>query len=129
VQLKRSSRGGTGLIALALAALALAACEPQVEAPTTRRACFHMVPDQTQELGQRFNQLPGKYESLEFCAAALEAVRVRGGRGEIAGAYQGQFLFHNRRGIYVAKTFDGARYMALVRTGDGRLAMPGAVRR
>jgi hypothetical protein len=29
----------------------------------------------------------------------------------------------------VAQKYDGARYMALIRTGDGRLAMPGAVRR
>ena len=121
--------GKAGLVAIAFAATALAACEPQVEAPTARRACFHMVPDKAEQIGQRFNRLPGNYESLEFCAAALEAVRVRGGRGEIAGAYQGQFLFHNRRGIYVARRFDGARYMALIRTGDGRLAMPGAVRR
>ena len=111
------------------AAAAVAGCEPQVEAPTTRGACFHMVADEAAENGQRFNRLPGTYPSLEYCAAALEAVRLRGGRGEIAGAYQGQFLFHNRRGIYVAQKFDGARYMALVRTGDGRLAMPGAVRR
>lgn len=116
------------LLAVAGAA-ALAACEPQVQAPTVRGACFHMVADEAAEQGRRFNRLPGKYPSLEYCAAALEVVRLRGGRGEIAGAYQGQFLFHNRRGIYVAQKFDGARYLALVRTGDGRLTMPGAVRR
>ena len=118
----------TRLLLLAGAA-ALAGCEPQLEAPTTRGACFHMVADSAAEHGQRFNQLPGRYESLEFCAAALEAVRARGGRGEIAGAYQNQFLFHNRRGIYVAQKHDGTRYLALVRTGDGRLAMPGAMPR
>ncbi len=116
-------------LAVIAGAAALAACEPQLEAPTTRGACFHMVPDPAAEHGERFNQLPGKYQSLEYCAAALEAVRARGGRGEIAGAYQSQFLFHNRRGIYVAQKYDGARYLALVRTGDGRLAMPGAVPR
>lgn len=128
MHVKTPFRSG-GLIALAVAAVGLAACEPQVEAPLTRRACFHMVPDEAEEFGQRFNRLPGSYESLEYCAGALEQVRLQGGRGEIAGAYQGQFLFHNRRGIYVAQKFDGARYLALVRTGDGRLAMPGAVRR
>lgn len=117
------------LVAIAAGAGALVACEPELQAPTTRGACFHMVPDPAAEQGQRFNRLPGRYPSLEYCAAALEAVRVRGGRGEIAGAYQTQFLFHNRRGIYVAQKFEGARYLALVRTSDNRLAMPGAVPR
>lgn len=107
----------------------LAACEPGLEAPTTRGGCFHMVADAGAENGHRFNALPGKYVSLEYCAAALEVVRLRGGRGELMGSYQSQFLFLNRRGIYVAQKFEGARYLALVRTGDGRLAMPGAVRR
>jgi hypothetical protein len=119
----------TRLALTAAAALVLSACEPQLEAPVTRGACFHMVPDPAAEHGQRFNRLPGTYVSLEYCAAALEAVRARGGRGEINGAYQTQFLFHNRRGIYVAQRYDGARYLALVRTRDNRLAMPGAAPR
>jgi len=118
-----------GATALALAAgLVVAGCEPALEAPRVRGACYHLVPPQ-EGLETRFNRLPGEYQSLEYCAAALEHVRRRGGRPEINGAYGGQFLFHNKRGIYVAQRYDGARYMALVRTGDGRLAMPGAVRR
>ena len=114
------------LVALAAAALGLSACEPELEAPRVRGACYHLVKKEGAE--PQFNRIPGQYESMEYCAGALEAVRRRGGRGEIEGAYGGQFLFHNRRGIMVAQKYDGARYMALVRTGDGRLAMPGAVR-
>jgi hypothetical protein len=115
----------TGLAALAGSVL-LTACEPKLEAPQVRGACYHLVTKQGQP--PRFNQVPGNYTSLEYCAAALEAIRRRGGRPEIRGAYGGQFLFHNKRGIMVAQSYDGMRYMALVRTGDGRLAMPGAVR-
>lgn len=118
-----------GAALAALAAAGLAACEPELQAPRTRGACFHMVADPAAEGGQRFNLLPGRYQSLEYCAAALEAVRIRGARGEIAGAYQGRFLFHNRRGIYAAERYDGARYLALVRTRDGRLSIPGAMPR
>lgn len=115
-------RGAAGLILLALAA-----CGAELEAPRVRGACYHLVAREGQEV--RFNRLPGEYQSLEYCAAALEVIRRRGGRPEIQGAYGGQFLFHNKRGIMVAQRYNGMRYMALVRTGDGRLAMPGAVRR
>ena len=115
------------LAALAVATSVLSACQPALEAPRVRGACYHLV--KPEGAAPRFNRLPGQYESLEYCAAALEVVRRRGGRGEIEGSFGGQFLFHNRRGIMVAQKYDGARYMALVRTGDGRLAMPGAVRR
>lgn len=118
-----------GATALTVAAgLVVAGCEPELEAPRVRGACYHLVPARE---GQepKFNRLPGEYQSLEYCAAALEHVRRRGGRAEIQGAYGGQFLFHNKRAIYSAQSYGGTRYVALVRTGDGRLAMPGAVRR
>lgn len=118
------TRGGSSLALVA--GLVLAACQPELEAPRARSACYHLVLKEGREA--KFNRLPGNYESMEYCAAALEVIRRRGGRGEINGAYGGQFLFHNRRGIYVAQKFNGMRYMALVRTSDGRLAMPGAVR-
>jgi hypothetical protein len=115
-------------LAVLLAVTATAgACQPTLEAPRERGACYHLVKPEGGK--PRFNRLPGQYESMEYCAAALEVVRRRGARGEIEGSYGGQFLFHNRRGIMVAQKYDGARYMALIRTGDGRLAMPGAVRR
>ena len=39
------------------------------------------------------------------------------------------FIFLEKEGIYVGQTYEGPRFMSLVRTGDGRLAVPGAIRR
>ncbi len=50
-------------------------------------------------------------------------------RQEVTGAYQGQFIFVDRRGVSFARTLEGARFFALARTGDGRLAVPGAIER
>jgi hypothetical protein len=47
----------------------------------------------------------------------------------VTGAYQGQFLFLDPRGVFTAQTIDGYRYPFMVRTGDGRLAVPGAMPR
>jgi hypothetical protein len=115
------------LLGLATALALTAGCEKEVEAPTTRKACFHMVP--LEEAPPKFNRLPGSYESMEYCAAALEMVRLQGRRQQITGSFQGQFIFATSRGIFVGQGLDGPRYLALVRTGDGRLAVPGAVRR
>ena len=109
-----------------LAALLASGCQDNaVKAPTTRAACWHMVPQA--EGPPKFNRLPGHYASLEYCAGGLELIRRRGGRATVTGAYQGQFIFVERRGLFAGKTLTGARYLALVRTGDGRLAIPGAV--
>lgn len=114
-----------GSALLAAAALTAAGCEERLKAPTVRAACYHMVGKV--EEGVKFNKLPGEYQSLEFCAAGLEMVRLQGARQQINGAYQGQFLFISSRGIFVGQEVDGPRYIALVRTRDGRLAIPGAV--
>lgn len=71
---------------------------------------------------------------IEFCAARLEEMRLRflslgGNRREVIGAYQGQFIFIDRAGVSFGKTLEGSRFMALARTGDGRLAIPGAIQR
>jgi hypothetical protein len=81
----------------------------------------------------RFNQLAKNQPDLEHCAAQLEIMRVRFNRlgadeQEVTGAYQGQFIFIDPRGVFTGRTLDGTHYPALVRTGDGRLAVPGAVR-
>ena len=112
---------------LAALVLAAAGCEKKVEAPFTRKACFHMVP--VEGAAPKFNRLPGVYESMEYCAAAIEMVRLQGRRQQITGSFQGQFIFATSRGIFVGQELEGPRYLALVRTGDGRLAVPGAVRR
>ena len=119
-----SARAAAVLIA---AATLLTACQDnRVKAPTERGVCWHLIPQG--ENPPKFNRLPGTYPSLEYCAGGLELVRRRGTRPEITGAYQGQFIFVERRGLFAGKTLTGPRYLALVRTGDGRLAIPGAER-
>ena len=116
------------LLAAVAAALALAGCEGDaVRAPTERAACWHMVQKKA-DAARRFNRLPGRYETLEYCAAGLELIRRQGARRTVTGAYQGQFIFVEPRGLFVGKSLTSGRYLALVRTSDGRLAIPGAVR-
>ena len=43
------------------------------------------------------------------------------------GAYQGNYLFLGRNGVFTSTSLEGARWPALVRTSDGRLAPPSAV--
>ena len=45
----------------------------------------------------------------------------------VVGAYQGNFIFVQREGIFTSRAWEQNRYLALVRTGDGRLAIPGAM--
>jgi hypothetical protein len=121
------------LAALALAAAsaaALAGCEKKIEAPYDKGVCFHMVPLTGGKV--KFNILSRNRPSLESCAASLEGMRERflglGGSDEnIIGAYQGNFLFLGRTGVFTSTSLTGARWPALVRTSDGRLAIPSAV--
>ena len=48
---------------------------------------------------------------------------------EVAGAYQGRFIFVDREGVKFGKSLTGSRFFAMARTGDGRLAIPGAIQR
>ncbi|MDX5332238.1 MAG: hypothetical protein LPK04_13670, partial [Caulobacteraceae bacterium] len=92
--------------------------------------CYHVV--RTPEGELKYNKLPGTQPTLENCAAALEAMRVRflqmgGSRRVLVGAYQRNFIFVQPEGIFTAPSLEQNRYLALVRTGDGRLAIPGAM--
>ena len=112
------------------AALVLAACEKNIEPPFVRGVCFHAIPLKNGQI--RFNQLSVNQPSIEHCAASLEVMREQflglgGGSEEIMGAYQGSYIFLQRQGIFVSQSLHGIRYLALVRTGDGNLTMPGAV--
>ena len=118
------------LAPLLCAALVLAACEKNIEPPFVRGVCFHAVPLKNGDI--RFNQLSVNQPNIEHCAASLEAMREQflglgGGSDEIMGAYQGSYIFLQRQGIFVSQSLHGIRYLALVRTGDGNLTMPGAV--
>lgn len=119
----------TALI-VGLSALALSACVQRTRPPGEPGICYHVVgqPDG----GLKYNKLKGQQPNLENCAAALEGMRVRflrmgGTSRELVGAYQGNFLFLQKEGIFTSNSLEGHRYLALVRTGDGRLAIPGAM--
>ena len=121
------------IAAMAAGALALAACEKAVEAPFDRGVCYAVERGDKGE-APRFNKVADNQPQIEFCAARLEEVRLRflrmgGSRQQITGSYQGQFIFIDRGGVWLSKSLDGGRFNAMARTGDGRLAMPGAIQR
>ena len=120
-------------LALGISALALSACSPTTKAPFDRGICYAVQVGAEGEAPQ-FNVVARDQPQIEFCAARLEEMRLRflslgGNRREIIGAYQGQFIFIDRSGVAFGKTLEGSRFMALARTGDGRLAIPGAIQR
>ena len=111
---------------------ALAGCSPNsIDAPTDVGVCWHMV--QMKAGKYRFNKLADNQPNLENCAARLEAMRLQfnalGARqDQEIGAYQGQFIFLQPEGVFTARSLEATRYPALVRTEDGRLAIPGAMK-
>ncbi|MGA2951734.1 MAG: hypothetical protein ABSD80_05810 [Caulobacteraceae bacterium] len=117
------------LIVLA-SGVALAACDKQIDAPTQAGVCWKM--ERPPNAPPKFNALASGVPDLEHCAAQLESNRIRVQslglpQTEATGAYQGQFLFIDRRGVFTAQTYKGYQYPFMVRTGDGRLAVPGAM--
>lgn len=115
---------------LTAAAALLGACEKQIEAPLDTGVCYAVGPGPNGEI--KFNVVARNIPNIENCAAQLEGMRLRflrmGGQNrEISGAYQGNFLFLRADGIFRAEHWEGNQYLMLVRTGDGRLVIPGAV--
>jgi hypothetical protein len=113
-----------------VAAFGLSACEKHIEAPFERGVCFHVVPLTGGKV--KFNKVAENRPNLESCAAALEGMRERflalgGTNRDMVGAYQGNFLFLGNTGVFTGPTLEGARWPALVRTQDGRLAIPSAM--
>lgn len=115
---------------LALSLLAgLSACVKRTEPPGDAGVCFHVVPQKDGSL--KYNRLV-QAKNLETCAANLEAMRIKflrlgGSTQDIYGAYQANFLFLQKEGVFTSTSLEGTRYVALVRTGDGRLAIPSAM--
>ncbi|HEY2750580.1 hypothetical protein [Phenylobacterium sp.] len=108
---------------------ALGGCAKRTEPPGDVGVCYHVVPQKDGKL--KFNKLVNA-PNLETCAANLEAMRVKflrmgGTQQDIYGAYQANFLFLQQEGVLTSTSLEGPRYVALVRTGDGRLAIPGAM--
>lgn len=124
------SRHPHGLVAAAASLLALAGCAKQIAAPTTTGVCWQAIPLKNGDI--RFNKVSEHEPNMESCAAALEGMRLRfltlgGNNREVIGAYQGNFLFLERNGIFMSQRFNGNRYFALGRTADGRLATAAAL--
>ena len=119
------------LFVLAVAALALTACAKKTKPPGDAGVCYHVV--QQKDGSLKYNKLV-KAPGLDVCAANLEAMRIKflmlgGNQTDIYGAYQSNFLFLVKEGVMTSTSLEGPRYVALVRTGDGRLAIPGAMPR
>jgi hypothetical protein len=117
------------LIAAVAASAVLSACSQRTEPPGDAGICYHVVPQKGGKL--KYNRLVVA-PNLETCAANLEAMRLKflrmgGTQQDIYGAYQANFLFLQREGVLTSTSLEGPRYVALVRTGDGRLAIPGAM--
>lgn len=118
------------LALLAVAALGLAGCKKAIQAPVDTGICYHMAP---QDDGTyKFNIVARNIKNIENCAAQLEGMRLRflrmgGQTKELMGTYQGSFILVRRNGIYRAQKWEGTEYIMLLRTGDGRLVIPGAV--
>jgi hypothetical protein len=118
---------------LTVSSLALVGCEKQTKAPFETGVCFQVATNKDGTL--RYNPVARNVPQMELCAAELEGARlrfVRMGQSNslgMVGAYQGSFIFVEKEGIYVGQTYEGPRFMSLVRTGDGRLAVPGAIHR
>jgi hypothetical protein len=125
------TRFHASLVSLALAATlaGLSGCSPP-PAPDDAGVCWHMIPGKDGK--PQFNRLADKVPNIETCAMKLEVMRIQflkvgGTRREISGAYQGQYLWLQREGVYVSQTLEGNRYPALKRLPDGTLAVPSAV--
>ena len=118
------------LLLTLLTPIALAGCDKTLDAPTDPGVCWHLVKESGGAV--KFNRLADHQPDLEHCAAQLAMMRQRFQalgqmQSEVVGAYQGQFLFLDRTGVSTAQTYDGFRYPFMVPTGDGRLAVPGAM--
>lgn len=120
------------LLIAGLSVVALSACSKKTRPPGDPGTCYHVVAQADGKL--KYNKLPSAQPDLEHCAAALEAMRIRflqmgGSTSELVGAYQSNFIFLQREGIFTGPSLEGARFPALVRSGDGRLVVPGAMPR
>ena len=118
------------LLFAAACGLTLAGCQAKIEVPAAPNGpCFLVAPQQDATVN--FTAMPDLQPNMENCAARLEENRVRwlrmgGTRREVIGYYGSQYLFVDSAGVSMSRTLDGGRFIALRRTHDGRLAIPGA---
>ena len=118
------------IAALTAATALLAACQETVQAPLDKGICYAIGTGPKGEI--KFNVVARNVPNIENCAAQLEGVRLRflrmgGQTREISGAYQGNFIHLRSEGIFRSQRWEGNQYLMVVRSGDGRLVIPGAV--
>ena len=122
---------------LGSAVAGLCGCAPGPQAPAEAGVCYHVVVDGKDQAGgvvsgkYRFFVLQRGVPDLEHCAAALDGMRVRflslgGSAREVAGVYQGEYLFVDARGVFSSSAMDASPFPLLRRTEDGRLVPPSA---
>src|SRR5258708_31690692 len=112
-------------LAAVAASAVLAACRQRTEPPGDVGVCYHVVPQKGGKL--KYNRLVTA-PNLETCEANLEAMRLKflrmgGTQQHIYGAYQSNFLFSQQEGVLTSTSLEGPRYVAPMRTGDGRVAI------
>lgn len=117
------------LTAVLTATAGLAACEKTVPAPTDVGVCYALAVNPDQSL--KFNKVADKQPRIENCEVELEKIRLRfialgSSNREVAGAYQGSFIWVSPEGVFVSETLKGHRYPSLFRKEDGTLNIPGA---
>ncbi|MFT4090371.1 MAG: hypothetical protein QM645_06540 [Asticcacaulis sp.] len=116
---------------LIAAATGLSACDTnRLVAPKDRSVCYHVGFPKDQ--APKFNVVEKDVPSIEYCAAYLDKLRIdflRMGspRTNLVGTYQGTFLFVDSRGVRTGQTYEGPRFVLLVKAPDGRLVMPGTI--
>jgi hypothetical protein len=122
------------LSAVSAVILGLGACQRDpYPAPAEAGVCYQAIflKKGGELTGVKFNKLTENEPTIEKCAASLEGMRLRflpmGGAEEIVGAYQGNYIFLVKEGIFRADKLDGTRYPMLVRLGNGQLGQPGSL--
>ena len=90
------------------AALALSGCDTSMEAPINAGYCWRIAMDADGK--PQFTPITADVHNLETCAAHLEAVSMREKKPELAGAYQGQFIFITPKMVQSSMHLKGVRY-------------------
>ena len=93
------------LVLVLFCAALLAACG-DVGAPTRPGVCWRMTATTDKP---RFLAISSGVASLDDCAAQLEAFHLQG-QGNVAGAFQGYFIFIDQRLVASAPSLNGFRY-------------------
>ncbi len=112
------------------ASLIVSGCAKKLEPPFDKGVCYALSFDKQGKA--RFNEVAENIPNMESCAAQLEGMRLRFSRlgltnNYVTGTYQGTFIFIKPEGVFTSQTYEGVQFPALVRTGDGRLAVPGVM--